>query len=156
MRTYGFEDSKAHKSDSDTHAGGARYGRQHARTAELYHQRRLKRQREEQLAVNAVQPPPMGTEAPSPLEMPKQAVEPHMDSKPETSGHEGLRDRAQQAVTSVLQAARELHPLENAKKLAGEAVSGALRVVRQVSARAASRKSLDTTRGEEAKKGRKR
>jgi hypothetical protein len=148
MRTYSFDDSKAHSPEAhDTRAGGARYGRQHARTAELYHQRRLQRQRAEQMAVNAVQPEPVSAEAPAvELKAPEQelkapeTVEQSAEAPPETSEHETLRDRAQHAVTSVLQAAREVHPVAGAKKLARGAVSGALRVVRQVSAHTAKGK----------------
>jgi hypothetical protein len=85
---------------------------------------------------------------------------------PDESGREGLRGMAQQAVTSVLQAAREAtrgKPLVGAKKLATGAVSGALKVVREVSARTASKKTSaapekasDAPKGGKAKKGRKR
>lgn len=134
-----------------THTGnpsttGKHYGRQHARTAELYRQRREARERAEQESTpDEVLAEPMGGEAPPPLEEPVlQAqqdvdVEQHADSVPDEATREKLRTRAQHAVTSVLraarQAARKAAPLEGAKKLAGSAVSGVRRVAREVSAR---------------------
>jgi hypothetical protein len=162
MRTYSFDHFKADKSEpSTTQASGAEqtppaeqakhgvphseegqlhYGRQHARTAELYHQRREERERAERMGVSPpgtstrppeVQAEPMGGEAP-----PVQARE---EEKSEDTGHEGLKGLAQQAVSSVLEAAREAtrgSPLKSARKLATGAVSGVFRVAREVSARA--------------------
>ncbi len=194
MRTYRFDHFKAEKPEpSVTTPEGARqthpaeetkptvppseegqlhYGRQHAQTAELYHQRRQEREEAEQLGVAGVQQEPLGGEAPpletrkqraAPREEPvihgKEDVEQHAGSMPEESGRAGLRGLAQQAVTSVLQAAREAsrgRPLVGAKKLAGDAVSGALKVAREVSARRASRKSSEAPKGGKGKKGRKR
>ena len=128
---------------------GKHYGRQHARTAELYRQRREARERAEQEnASDEVLAEPMGGEAPPPMQEPvlqaKQDVEDvdveqHEDSVPDEATREKLRTRAQHAVTSVLraarQAARKAAPLEGAKKLAGSAVSGVRRVAREVAAR---------------------
>ena len=127
---------------------GKHYGRQHARTAELYRQRREARERAEQESTPAeVQAEPLGGEAP-PMEEPvlhtrqdveNVDVEQHADSVPDESTRERLRNRAQQAVTGVLRAARQAAkkaaPLQGAKKLAGSAVSGMRRVAREVSAR---------------------
>jgi hypothetical protein len=162
MRTYSFDHSKADKPEpSVTNPGGARqtppaeeakptvapsetgqihYGRQHARTAELYHQRRQKRAQAEQMNVAGVQRESAPRE--EPILHDKEDVEQHAGSMPDTSGREKLRELAEQAVTSVLQVAREAtraRPLVGAKKLAGNAVSGALRVVREVSARTAKK-----------------
>ncbi|HEX8825257.1 MAG TPA: hypothetical protein VF794_35415 [Archangium sp.] len=139
MRTHNFDSSK---SDNQ-------YGRQHARTAELYRKKRearaLAEQKsattaapQEQLSITAEPPQePMGGEAP-PMEMMEQPA----NSTPAEAPHEGLRDKAQHAVASVIHAAKEAahkaHPLQGAKKLASEVVSGAVKVARQVSARRVS------------------
>ena len=66
------------------------------------------------------------------MEPPKQAVE-----QPAAPVETGKPDnKARHVVKSVLQVAREAHPLQSARKLAGTVVSGAVRVAREVSARA--------------------
>jgi hypothetical protein len=111
---------RTQKSDSSKTAP---YGRQHARTAELYRQRREQRARAQQdmlaTPTNMMEPPKEAVEQPAVLEeTPKPA------------------HKARQAVASVLQVAREAHPLASARKLAGTVVTGAVRVAREVSARA--------------------
>lgn len=153
MRTYSFDHFKADKPEpSTTNPGGAEqpalaeqakptvppseegqlhYGRQHARTAELYQKRREERERAEQMRVSEAQQEPLGAEAPP------------MDAREEEPGREVLKDLAQDAVASVVQAAREAakgRPLTGARKLAGDAMSGVLRVAREVSARKAEKK----------------
>ncbi|MET0404852.1 MAG: hypothetical protein ABW123_20715 [Cystobacter sp.] len=108
------------------------YGHAHARTEQLYQERRAQYEMKKQLEA---------AEASS-----KQAAEPSATeasveaSAPETFGREQIREMALDAVKSVIGAAREAvqgHPLVGARKLAGDAVSGALRVTRGVAARAA-------------------
>lgn len=186
MRTYSFDHFKAEKPDvSKTNQGGANpsppvehtkpqvppseegelhYGRQHARTAELYHKHREERERAEQMRVSGVQEEPMGGEAPpmepraakreEPLLRDKADVEDTRAFQPHEAGREGLKDLAQQAVSSVLEAAKEAargRPLTGARKLAGDAFSGVRRVAREVSART-SRSSQDEQQGETTKK----
>jgi hypothetical protein len=170
MRTYSFDHFKADKPEpSTTNPGGAEqtppaeqakhgvppseegqlhYGRQHARTAELYHQRREERERAEKMGVSPsgasadkaeVQAEPMGGEAPPMQAREEPTVHAKEDVKDEDTGHEGLKGLAQQAVSSVLEAAREAakgSPLKSARKLATGAVTGVFRVAREVSARA--------------------
>jgi len=109
---------RTQKSDSSKTAP---YGRQHARTAELYRQRREERARAQQLAVptNVMEPPKEAVEQPAVLE------------ETPAPAH-----KARQVVASVLQVARDAHPLASARKLAGTVVTGAVRVAREVSARA--------------------
>ena len=181
MRTYRFDHFKAEKPEvSKTNRGGAEqtppveqarhtvppseegqlhYGRQHAQTAELYQKHREEREHAEQLGgAQEVQAEPLGGEAP-PREEPvihgKEDVEQHAGSMPDESGREGLRSLAQQAVTSVLQAAREAAkagPVGGAKLLAGSAVSGVRRVAREVSTRT-GRTASKEQQGEKKKKG---
>jgi hypothetical protein len=135
------------------------YGRQHAQTAELYRKHREERERAGQLHASGVQEEPLGGEAP-PLEGQGRRAEPvihgkedveehhhhphphhehaHHAPKPDETGREVLKDMAQQAVSSVLEAAKEAakgRPLVGARKLAGDAFSGVRRVAREVSAR---------------------
>ena len=136
MRTNSFDTSK-----TDT-----TYGRQHARTAELYRKKREARALAEQKKATAEAPvAPMSVTAEAPMEPmggeapPTMRKEDLADVTP-AQASEGLRDRAQHAVETVVQAAKEaanLHPLQGAKKLAGDVVSGALQLARQVSARKA-------------------
>jgi hypothetical protein len=176
MRTYSFDHFKADKPEpSQTNQYGAdqtprveqakpqvppseegqlHYGRQHAQTAELYHQRRTEREQAERMGVSPeVQAEPHGGEAP-PILQGKEDVEQHAGSMPDESEREGLRGLAQQAVASVLLAAREAAkegPLGGAKKLAGTAVSGVRRVAREVSARAG--RPASTGRQDDTRKG---
>lgn len=190
MRTYSFDHFKADKPEPSTaNASGAEqtppveqekhgvppseegqlhYGRQHARTAELYQQRREERERAEQMGVSApsttgsratrssadVQAEPMGGEAP-PLQTRERtreepAVQAKEDEEAGDTGNQGLRSLAQQAVSSVLEAAREARqgsPLKSARKLATGAVTGVFRVAREMSART-GKKGPDKARGE--------
>jgi hypothetical protein len=110
------------------------YGHPHAQTEELYKQRREEHEREE--ALHAAEP--------------EQA--PRVEAPAQERGGEGLKQLAQQAVTSVLDAVREVargHPVAGTKRLAGDAVSGTRRVVKEVSARA-------TRVGKKKQPGRKR
>ncbi|HYO55955.1 hypothetical protein [Archangium sp.] len=127
--------------------GQLHYGRQHAQTAKLYQKHREERERAEQMGVAEAQTEaqteapvePMGGEAP-PAEMMGQeaAVEDPSPPRPDERGQEGPRSLAQQAVKSVLRAAKEAargRPLTGARKLADDALSGVRRVAREVSAR---------------------
>lgn len=162
MRTYSFDHFKADKPEpSTTNPGGAEqtppaeqakphshdglhYGRQHAQTAQLYRKHREERERAEQMRVSGT---PAQSEAAPRQATEEQAAEPlRQDAKeqqapalePDEAGHTGLKGLAQQAVSSVLAAAKEVakgHPLSGARKLAGEAFSGVRRAAQQVSAR---------------------
>jgi len=119
---------RTQKSDSSKTAP---YGRQHARTAELYRQRREQRARAQQLEAETP-PPDMMAMPTNMMEPPKEVVEqPAVLEQTPAPTH-----KARQAVASVLQVAREAHPLASARKLAGTVVTGAMRVAREVSARA--------------------
>jgi len=141
MRTHGSNQFKADKSDSSKTSP---YGRQHARTAELYRQRREQRVRAQQQSPDTVPQEPMKAATP-PVEMrerpanvveqPRQEVaQPAVPEQPEQP--EQPSGMARQAVASVLQVAKDAHPIQSARKLAGTVVSGAVRVAREVSARA--------------------
>ncbi|MFY0527838.1 hypothetical protein ACN28I_33370 [Archangium gephyra] len=158
MRTYSFDHFKADKPEpSTTNPGGAEqtppaeqakprsddgqvhYGRQHAQTAELYRKHREERERAEQMRVSEARAEPT---AAAPEVRERQAAgreEPlAQEQAPEEAGPAGIKGLAQQAVSRVLAAAKEAaqgHPLTGARKLAGDAVSGARRVAREVSAR---------------------
>ena len=138
MRTHGSNQFKADKSDSSKTSP---YGRQHARTAELYRQRREQRVRAQQQSLDTVPQEPMKAQTPpmelrerpaNVVEQPRQEVaQPAAPEQPEQPS--GM---ARQAVASVLQVAKDAHPIQSARKLAGTVVSGAVRVAREVSARA--------------------
>lgn len=167
MRTYSFDHFKADKPEpSVANPGGAEqtppaeqakppvhdegqihYGRQHGRTAELYHQRRLEREQAERMGATSVQQEPMGGEAP-PVEAAKPEVEQAQSfEQPKEPEREQLQGLARQAVATVIQAARDAakgHPLQSAKKLAGDTLSGVRRVAQEVSARRANARSKGT------------
>ncbi|PTL83287.1 hypothetical protein [Vitiosangium sp. GDMCC 1.1324] len=186
MRTYSFDHFMADKPEPTVaNAGGARqtppveeakgqvppseegqlhYGRQHARTAELYRKHREEREHVRQQGGAGFQEEPRSAEAPSqkaraePILHDKEDVEDHEAPKPDARGLENWRELAQQAVSSVLQAAKETargRPLVGARKLAGDTVSGVLRVAREVSART-SRSSNARQKGGKKGPGKKR
>ncbi len=187
MRTYSFDHYLADKPEpSTTNPGGARqtppaeeakpqvppseeghihYGRQHAQTAELYRkhrEEREERERAEQMRAAESEAQPSNEETP-PVEAREQEAAPREEQevpKPDEFGREELKQLAQQAVTSVLQAAREAargRPLVGAKQLAGDAVAGAFRVVREVSARTSRASRNEQTGGNKKKEpGKKR
>jgi hypothetical protein len=148
------EQAKPRSDDGQLH-----YGRQHAQTAELYRKHREERERAEQMRVSEAQPEPEA--APREATEQQAARPPRQDMKEQSRAEQsraeqsraeqpqaleadeaeptGLKGLAQQAVSSVLAAAKEAargKPLSGARKLAGEAVSGARRVAQEVSARA--------------------
>ncbi|OJT19274.1 hypothetical protein BO221_37975 [Archangium sp. Cb G35] len=165
MRTYSFDHFKADKPEpSTTNPGGAEqtppveqarphtdeglhYGRQHAQTAELYRKHREERERAEQMRVSET--PTESKTAPREAMESRTAEPPRQDTKQpraeqsqaletDEAGQAGLKDLAQQAVSSVLEAAKEAakgRPLSGARKLAGGALSGVRRVAQEVSAR---------------------
>ncbi|MFE8603220.1 hypothetical protein [Archangium violaceum] len=165
MRTYSFDHFKADKPEpSTTNPGGAEqtppveqarphtdeglhYGRQHAQTADLYRKHREERERAEQMRVSET--PTESKAAPREARESRAAEPPRQDTKqpraeqsqarePDEAGQASLKGLAQQAVSSVLEAAKEAargRPLSGARKLAGEAVSGVRRVAQEVSAR---------------------
>jgi hypothetical protein len=164
MRTDSFDHFKADKPEpSTTHPGGAEqtpsaeqarprsdggqlhYGRQHAQTAALYRKHRKhreERERAEQMRVSEAQAEPTEAKAAAPEVMEQQAAgreEPLVQEQAADEARlEGIKGLAQQAVSSVLAAAKEAakgHPLTGARKLAGDAFSGVRRVAQQVSAR---------------------
>nr|QKW93761.1 hypothetical protein [Vitiosangium cumulatum] len=150
--------------------GQLHYGRQHAQTAELYRKHREEREQARQRHGAGVQVEPQGAEAPpmearerpgreEPILHDKEDVEDHAAPKPDELGRESLADLARQAVSSVLQAAKETakgRPLEGARKLAGDTVSGVLRVAREVSARAGRSSTSQQKRGKKKGPGKKR
>ncbi|WP_375768652.1 hypothetical protein NR798_44405 [Archangium gephyra] len=166
MRTYSFDHFKADKPEpSTTNPGGAEqtppaeqakpqadtglhYGRAHAQTAELYRKHREERERSKQMRVS--ESPAESTDAEAPVA--QRAAAPQestvvqekadmgkaQDATPDETRLEGLKGLAQQAVSRVMEAAKEAakgRPLTGAKKLAGDAFSGVRRVAREVSAR---------------------
>ncbi|HSP81888.1 MAG TPA: hypothetical protein VLQ93_25430, partial [Myxococcaceae bacterium] len=99
---------------------GLHYGHRHAQTEELYKKHREEHEREAARAEPVIH----GKEEPG------RAV--HAPLEPE--GRERRKELAQQAVSSVVEAAREAakgRPLKAGKKLAGEAVTGARKVARE-------------------------
>ena len=125
--------SKQDEADNKVH-----YGHAHARTEQLYQERRakyeLKKQREaaEARREQKAEKP----EEVQPIEASASEAAPE-----ETFGKERVKELALDAVKSVIGAAREAvhgRPLVGARKLAGDAVSGALRVAREVASRTSS------------------
>ena len=127
-------------------ANKVRYGHAHARTEQLYKERRaryeLKKQQEAAQAAQAQQAA-RPEEAPS-VQAPASQTSAETPAEPvhlEGFGKERVKDLALDAVKSVLGAAREAvhgHPLVGARKLAGDALSGALKVAREVTSRPTS------------------
>jgi FtsZ-interacting cell division protein ZipA len=116
--------------------GQIHYGRQHARTAELYRKHREERERAEQLRASEAQAAPMSAQATPSKAVEQQATEPlRQEEQKEEAEHPGLKDLAQQAVSSVLTVAKHAYPFTRARQLAGDALSGVRRVAREVSAR---------------------
>jgi hypothetical protein len=101
------------------------YGHRHAQTEELYKKHRADRVAEphiiEETQAEAIAPDQEATST----------------AEQERFDRERLRLMAQHAVSSVLEAAKQAakgHPLQGARYLADEALSGARRVVKEVSA----------------------
>ncbi|MFY0572150.1 hypothetical protein ACN28E_51115 [Archangium lansingense] len=148
--------------------GQLHYGRQHAQTAELYRKHREERERTEQMRVSGGQEEQTGAEAPpaevterqatqrkEPLLGDKADVEDRQAFQPDEPGIDNLKSLAQQAVSSVLEAAKEAakgRPLTGARKLASDAFSGVRRVAREVSTRT-SRSNQKEQKGGTKKKG---
>lgn len=135
-------------------ANKVRYGHAHARTEQLYQERRaryeLKKQQEAAQAAREQQAHAHG-ERPSVQARASEAAPetPHLEGAGESAGEnsnegfgrERVKELALDAVKSVLGAAREAvhgHPLVGARKLAGDALSGALKVAREVTSRPTS------------------
>lgn len=115
--------------------GKVHYGHAHARTSQLYQERRaqfeMKKRLEATQAAQAKKSESKASEDVSAEASPGEAAE--------AFGTERVKEMALEAVKSVVGAAREAvhgHPLAGARKLAGDAVSGALKVAREVKARA--------------------
>lgn len=109
------------------------YGHSHARTEQLYQQHREEHALQEILpgAEPRAQVPDLEAAPPMQASEPKQA---------DLFGREGIRQLGRLAMDSMLRAAREAlrgHPLQGVRQLAGDAVSGALKVVREASDRTA-------------------
>jgi|GEM_PF-5587510 len=107
--------------------GEVRYGHAHAQTEERYQQRRAEYDRKQHMKAEA------------PLQ---EEREPAQEAAPETSEElsapERVKEMARDAVRSVVGAAKKTvqgHPIEGARKLAGDAVSGARKVAREVTNR---------------------
>lgn len=158
------EQAKPRHGDEELH-----YGRQHAQTAELYRKHREERERAEQMRVSGAEEesvdqkaaPAEWTEKQSarrqePLLHDKADVEDTQAFQPGESDREVLKGMAQQAVSSVLAAAKEAakgRPISGARKLAGDAFSGVRRVAREVSARAGRSTQDEQQGGAKKKKG---
>ncbi|WNG13696.1 hypothetical protein [Cystobacter fuscus] len=129
-------------------ANKVHYGHAHARTEQLYQERRaryeLKKQQEAAQAAREQQAHTHEEAAPS-VEAHASETAPRTpdlenpgESSGEGFGRERVKELALDAVKSVLGAAREAvhgHPLVGARKLAGDALSGALKVAREVTSR---------------------
>lgn len=138
-RAGGPEQYAASKESSPLSNDGAiHYGHSHAKTEELY-----RKHREEHELLEAMRITSQEDSQQEPLEA-REAFEqrqvedvPRDDVLPTDSGLD-LKQLAQQAVSSVVQAGCEAikgRPLVGARQLADDALSGTLRVVREVSAR---------------------
>jgi hypothetical protein len=122
--------------------GAVHYGHSHAKTEELYRKHREEHELMEAMRINAQEDAQQEQE---PLEASeefekRQAEDIPRDEVLPTADSAGLdlKELAQQAVSSVVQAGREAikgRPLVGARQLADDALSGTLRVVREVSAR---------------------
>ncbi|WNG23118.1 hypothetical protein F0U62_03005 [Cystobacter fuscus] len=131
-------------------ANKVRYGHAHARTEQLYKERRARYElKKQQEAAQAAREQQARTheETPSVEARASEAAPqtPPLESAGEGSnegfGRERVKELALDAVKSVLGAAREAvhgHPLVGARKLAGDALSGALKVAREVTSRPTS------------------
>ncbi|ATB35120.1 hypothetical protein CYFUS_000532 [Cystobacter fuscus] len=140
-------------------ANKVRYGHAHARTEQLYQERRaryeLKKQQEaaqaarEQQARKHEELPSVEARTSKASAQTPHAQTPHMEDSGEGPGEgtgegfgrERVKELALDAVKSVIGAAREAvhgHPLVGARKLAGDALSGALKVAREVTSRPTS------------------
>ncbi|OJH36071.1 hypothetical protein [Cystobacter ferrugineus] len=142
------EKPSAHKSAPAPEAANkVRYGHAHARTEQLYQERRaryeLKKQQEAAQAAREHQTPPH-EETPSREAHVSEAPTSQAAAEPillEGFGRERVKELALDAVKSVIGAAREAvhgRPLVGARKLAGDALSGALKVAREVTSRPTS------------------
>ncbi|EPX59749.1 hypothetical protein D187_002493 [Cystobacter fuscus DSM 2262] len=131
-------------------ANKVRYGHAHARTEQLYQERRARYElKKQQEAAQAAREQQARTHEESPS-VEARASEtaprtPHLESAGENAsegfGRERVKELALDAVKSVIGAAREAvhgHPLVGARKLAGDALSGALKVAREVTSRPTS------------------
>ncbi|ATB29334.1 hypothetical protein [Melittangium boletus] len=117
---------------SEATRGEVRYGHAHAQTEERYQQRRAEYDMKKHMRAE---------EAPAQQEQ-ESAQEPAQEAAPQTgaevSAPERVKELARDAVRSVLGAAKEAaqgHPIAGARKLAGDAVSGALKVAKEVTNR---------------------
>ena len=120
------------KSDSSVEGDGkVHYGHAHARTSQLYQERRAQFEMKKRLeASQAAQAQSAPQEAP--------AQEASESEAPAAFGTERVKELALEAVKSVVGAAKEAahgHPIAGVRKLAGDAVSGALKVAREVTNR---------------------
>jgi hypothetical protein len=137
------EKHSAHKSAPAPEAASkVRYGHAHARTEQLYQERRaryeLKKQQEAAHAAREQQAR-KHEETPSMEASTSQAAPESLHL--EGFGRERVKELALDAVKSVMEAAREAvhgHPLVGARTLAGDALSGALKVAREVTSRPTS------------------
>lgn len=129
--------------------GPLQYGHAHARTGMIYQQHREEYARQEAMRIPEVKQEFQGPEASSPRQV--QEVVARVD----LFGREGLEELGRLALESVRQAAREAlrgRPLRGARRLADDAVSGTLKVVREASERV-SRLASDLS-AEQTAKGR--
>lgn len=149
-KTFRDEQNTMAAPDENTRQDKVRYGHAHARTEQLYQERRaryeLKKQQEAAQAAREQQAHAHG-ERPSVQARASEAapqtppLEGAGEGANEGFGRERVKELALDAVKSVLGAAREAvhgHPLVGARKLAGDALSGALKVAREVTSRPTS------------------
>jgi hypothetical protein len=114
--------------------GQFNYGHRHAKTEELYKQHREEHERQ----ARAPKPEKKQARKREQPVVPGKGQQQQKEEAPLEMGRERLKELAQQAVSSVREAAREAvrgRPLKATRQLAGDVFTGARRVAREVSAR---------------------
>ena len=132
------------KSELESSSSSVHYGHAHAQTAERYQQRRAefamkKRLQAEQAAQEPQKAAPVSERIAEGVESKAEQFEAAAEQKlDDVSAPERVKELALEAVKSVVGAAKEAahgHPIAGVRKLAGDAVSGALKVAREVTNR---------------------
>ena len=122
--------ASAHEKQTMTRAPmPLQYGHAHAHTELIYQRHREEHARQEAMRIPEVRQEPQGAEAPPPMQA-REARRPRLFER------EGLQELGWRAVDSVRRAAREAargRPLQGMRRLADDAVSGTLEVVREAS-----------------------
>ena len=129
------------KSELESSSSSVHYGHAHAQTAERYQQRRAEFAMKKRLQAEqaAQEPAPVSERIAEGMESTAERFEATAEEKlDEVSAPERVKELALEAVKSVVGAAKEAahgHPIAGVRKLAGDAVSGALKVAREVTNR---------------------